>query len=399
MANQIFEMINNVATDVLGGQSFTRVVDVSTLITFGNELTDLNAKDLFYGKFHKQITKVLYKVTQIKRSASDRIMKTVVDFNSALMLVESNDLPSATNNNSIWTVQNDTMSAGGQKDPFGSDIDGEFDFDIQYFHQWATWSYEKMIPEYQHGGLFSANYEGFVNMIYTMLESALNNDLNNAERLVVATAIAQAKDSNNANCYKNVLAMYLDLHEDSELTAETCLYDADFLRYLAHVIDLDKTKIKAPSKLYSPTGKLRSIEDGELCIDMLADVSAKLDTYLGADVFHNELVGVDGYKVVPFWQGLGTGTFDELSRIGVVTPDGKGAGSQGADVQTVCEGVICAMYKDDKCMMTMDKERSHTIYNPRSEVIDLFNKIDIAYAINKNSPIIVYYIADVITTS
>lgn len=91
MANQIYQLINNIATDCIGGSAFTNVYDTSTLVSLGNTLDELNAKDLFYGKFHKMITKVLYKVKAVERSKNSRLVRNIVDFNSALMIVEADD--------------------------------------------------------------------------------------------------------------------------------------------------------------------------------------------------------------------------------------------------------------------------------------------------------------------
>ena len=397
--NVIYTLINNIATDCVGGSAFTRVYDTSTLVSLGNTLDELNAKDLFYGKFHKMITKVLYKVKAIERRKNSRIIRDIVDFNSALMLVEADDYPDAVPNKSIWTVEDGTMSEGGQSNPFGNDIDGEFNFSIQYFNSWVTWSFEKMIPEYQHGGMFSANYEGFINMIYTMLSNSFDMALNNAEKLVVSTAIATVKESENTNCYRNLLAEYNDKF-DKELTVDTCLADAEFLRYMCREISLVTKKIKDPNKIYSPTNKLRWVGDGDLAIDMLSDVASALGTYLYADTYHKELVELNGYNEVSYWLGKGTSNaFDDISRIAITTADGKGEGEEGADVETECNGVICAVYDVNKCMCTMDKERQHAIYNPRSEVINIFNKIDIGYAVNKNAPMVVFTIEDEETDS
>ncbi|MCQ2088067.1 MAG: hypothetical protein MJZ37_08425 [Bacilli bacterium] len=397
MANQIYQLINNIATDCIGGSAFTNVYDTSTLVSLGNTLDELNAKDLFYGKFHKMITKVLYKVKSIERSKNSRLVRDIVDFNSALMIVEADDFPDATLNNSLWTnvAEGSTMSDGGQKDPFGSDIDGTFDFSIQYFTQWATWSFEKMIPEYQHGGMFSANYEGFINMIYTMLSNSFDMAVNNAEKLALATAICTTKDSSNTNCYRNLLAEYNEKFTKT-LTVATCLSDAEFLRFMCREISLVTKKIKDPNKIYSPTGKLRWVGNDDLAVDVLSDVASALGTYLYADTYHKELVELNGFREVGYWLGKGTSNaFADISRVACVTADGKGSGQSGADVQTVCTGVIATVYDVNKCMVTMDKERQHTIYNPRSEVLNIFNKIDIGMASNKNAPMVVFTIEDV----
>lgn len=400
MADQIYAIINNIAEDSLGGQAFTRVTDTSSLVSLGKTLDDLNLKDIFYNKFHKQISKVAYKVKKINRTQSSRIMKEILDFNTALMVVEANDLPDATNNNSIWSgATTGNMADGGQKDPFGSDIDGNFDFDVQYFNAWVTWSYEKMIPEYQHGGLFSANYVGFTNMLYTIISNSMDLALNNAEKLVLATAICTTKDSTTAEggnpiCYRNPLKEYNTKYNKS-LTKTTCQSDPDFLRYFVREVALVTKKVKDPNKIYSPTKKLRWINDEDLCVDILGDISTALETYLYADVYHKELLELKGFRSVNYWLGQGTdGDFDSISRVACVTADGKGKGTGGADIPTECNGVIAVIYDIDKCMCTMDKERTNTIYNPRSEVINIFNKADIGYAVNKNSIMVVFAIED-----
>lgn len=404
MADQILSIINKAAKDVLGKQAFTSATDTSSLVSLGCTLDDLQLKDPFYNKFHKQISKVVYEVSKIKRRDGG-IVKDVIDFNTALMLIEANDLPDATNNNSIWSNVGGTMSDGGQKDPFGSDIDGEFDFDIQYFNKWATWSFEKMIPEYQHGGLFSENYVGFTNMIYTLLANAFDLAINNTVKLAKATAIATTyasatADGGNTAVYRNLLSEYNDKY-DKALTVDTCMADSDFLRYALYEISLVIDRVKEPSYIFSPTKKLRWLDDNEISVEMLSVMDKALTTYLYADTYHENLIHMKGYDgSITTWQGIGNSfDFDDISKVSVITEDGKGAGSQGADVPTTVNGVVAWIHDNRKCMVTMDKERSHTVYNARSEVVNIFEKCDIAYACNKNAISVIFTIEDEVVTS
>lgn len=260
-----------------------------------------------------------------------------------------------------------------------------------------------MIPEYQHGGLFSENYVGFTNMIYTMISNAFDLAINNTVKLAKATAIATTyasatADGGNTAVYRNLLKEYNDTY-DKALTVDTCMADADFLRYALYEIGLVVDRVKEPSYIYSPTKKLRWLDDSDLKVDMLAPMDKALSTYLYADTYHKNLIEMSGYGVENSWQAIGQSfDFDDISKVSVITEDGKGKGQSGADVPTTVNGVIAWIHDDRKCMVTMDKERSHTVYNARSEVINVFNKCDIGYAVNRNAISVIFTIEDEVVT-
>lgn len=84
------------------------------------------------------------------------------------------------------------------------------------------------------------------------------------------------------------------------------LQNADFLRFAAKRITMDREFMTQPSKIYND-GQFYShtpVEDSRLIV--LSDLDAGLKFNLYGDTYNEEFVKLDNYKTIPFWQGTGT---------------------------------------------------------------------------------------------
>lgn len=84
------------------------------------------------------------------------------------------------------------------------------------------------------------------------------------------------------------------------------LQNADFLRFAAKRITMDREFMTQPSKIYND-GQFYShtpVEDSRLVV--LSDLDAGLKFNLYGDTYNEEFVKLDNYKTIPFWQGTGT---------------------------------------------------------------------------------------------
>lgn len=84
------------------------------------------------------------------------------------------------------------------------------------------------------------------------------------------------------------------------------LQNADFLRFAAKRITMDREFMTQPSKIYND-GQFYShtpVEDSRLIV--LSDLDAGLKFNLYGDTYNEEFVKLNNYKTIPFWQGTGT---------------------------------------------------------------------------------------------
>ena len=122
--------------------------------------------------------------------------------------------------------------------------------------------------------------------------------------------------------------------------------------------------------LFNDGGYTTFTPESDMKMVLLSRFVNTAEVYLQSDTFHNDLVKLNGYSEVPYWQGSGTGeTFDfaEISKIDVTTASGN------AVSQT---GIIGTIFDRDACMVCNANPRVTSIYNPKGEYWNYFYKYE-----------------------
>ena len=133
----------------------------------------------------------------------------------------------------------------------------------------------------------------------------------------------------------------------------------------------------------------RHTPSDKVVVEILGLFASASDTYLQADTYHKELVALPNYEKVVYWQGSGTGfAFDDVSKINITNAniDSKAAVVQG--------GILAFVHDVDSVASIIYRRRSHSIYNPRAERFNIFEKADKGYAVDLSENAVVFYIAE-----
>ena len=98
-------------------------------------------------------------------------------------------------------------------------------------------------------------------------------------------------------------------------------------------------------------------------------------------------MALPNYEKVVYWQAPGQGfAFDDVSKINIT--------NSNIDASPVEQGGILAFVHDvDSCASIIYRRRSHSIYNPRAERFNIFEKADKGYAVDLSENAVVFYIA------
>ena len=377
--NQIYSIVNDSASEALGKGAIT-AKDTGTLVSLGNQVfsSDTN-KEQFYKALTNRIGRTVIAVREY--AAKTRAVKRDELEWGAIYQKISYKWKNATANAS-WETET-------QANPFDVEIGTEA---VQkLFSVIGTYSYEDSIPDYQLFTAFtSASAMGaYISGIYTNMKNALEVADENLANLAVATNIAGVLKKGKATQKRNLLAEYKTVSGDTTITVANALTNPNFIKYATREIKTVIDNMTQMSTLYNAEADIpRHTPSDKAVVEILGLFASASDTYLQADTYHKELVALPNYEKVVYWQGSGTGfAFEDVSKINITNAN--------IDTKAVAQGGILAFVHDiDSCASIIYRRRSHSIYNPRAERYNIFEKADKGYAVDLSENAVVFYIAE-----
>lgn len=374
--NQIYALVNDAAKEAFGSNAIT-VKDTGTLVSLGDVVlsSDTN-KEQFY------------------KALVDRIGRTVIairDYMPKDRAVKRDEMDWGVIYQKISfkarnAVENPSWETDTQANPFDVEIQTEA---VQKLYSViGTYSYEDSIPDYQLFTAFvNAQVMGaYIAGIYTNMRNALAIAEENLANLAVATNIAGVVAKGKSTQKRNLLAEYNQITE-AGLTVESCLRNLDFLKYATREIKTVIDNMSQMSVLYNAEDIPRHTPNDRAVVEVLGLFASATDTYLQADTYHNDMVKLPNYEKVVYWQGAGEGfAFNDVSKINITNANiQEDAISQG--------GILAFVHDIDSAASIIYRRRSHSIYNPRAERFNIFEKADKGFAVDLSENAVVFYIA------
>ena len=374
--NQIYQLVNDAAAQAMGSTAVA-VQNTAGLVSLGDTVlsSDTN-KEQFYKALVDRIgrTVVAVRAYQAKKRS---VKKDEMDWGAIYQKISYKKRDA---------VSNPTWVDNSQADPFDVAIQTEA---VQtLFSKISTFSYEDSIPDAQ---LFTAftNAEAmgaFISGIYTNMYNYLELAQEDLDAMAVNTNIVQTGMISGAKPlrYRNLLAEYntamgYDGQGDNPdpLTPAQALRNANFLKFAAREIKMTLGYLEKFGTNYSFNNIPRHTPKDKQVVEMLGAFASATETYLEADTYHNELIKLPGYEEVAFWQGQGDSSLESVSTII------QSVAGEGDTTHTVtCPYVIAFVHDTDSCASIIYKRRSHSIYNPRAERFNIFEKADQGYAVD-----------------
>lgn len=398
-ASQVYSLVNEMASQSLGSKAVA-VVDARSLVSLGDVvLSSSTDKEAFLNVLMDRVGRTIIAVRDYEPKTR-RVMKR--DFEWGAILQKISFTMGNAVENSGWDIP--ITSENKQANPF--DVVPSTAVDQKLFKALATWEYDDVIPDYQMKVAFTNAdaMAGFIAGIYTTISNAMAVALENTTDLAVCTAIANIaveaqKSQGNTNCLRNLLNEYntkvLGLTWDSSappagwLYVAGCLTDKDFLKYVSKELAELVGHMKRMSKAFNVERHERFTPADKCVVEVLQHVASASKFFLEADTYHNTLVSLPAYEEVEFWQGSGVDFgFADCSKVSIKT------GSSSSGTTTTLTGVIAFVHDDDGVASIMTNMRSHSIYNPKQEVTNIFRKADKGYAVDLSENGVVLYVAD-----
>lgn len=382
--NQIYEIINSVTSEVLGDSAIVVSEDLSNIVDVGKEI--LNSTDI--DNYVKSLVDHIGRVIFVNRKYSGSAPSVLMDgweFGSILEKITA-DLPEATENES-WELENGTS--------YDPNIFYQPKVSAKFFNNRVTFEIPMSFTEKQVKSSFSSREQlnGFVSMLYNAIDRSMTIKVDSLIMRTINNFIGEtlhaeypSNDYTAKSTVKAVNLLYLyNLEKGTNLTADKCLTDTEFIKYSSYMMKLYVSRLGKASTLFNIGKKDRFTPKDMLHIVLLDNFASASDVYLQSDTFHNELTEFPNHETVPFWQGSG----ENYSFTDVSTIDIKTSGNNTIKAT----GILGVMFDRDSLGVTNLDRRVTSQYNAKAEFFNNWFKFDAGYFNDMNENFVVFFVA------
>lgn len=387
--SQIYHLVNDAVSDFLGTTA-VRVKDTSSFVDLGRSLAQIHSAtnpydgyDSFYGALAARIAKTEIMV-RLYEGSGRGVITDYIDFGAFVQRVYT-DIPDAVEN-PVWSLSN------GQNPPTITphspyDVDTVVNISAMIFGKRGVWSIEILKPyeQIKEAFLSESAMMAFIDAIDLSIANSLAMEKESLENLAVATSIANCLKNGKAT---NLLAAY-NTGAATPITVANCMRSLDFLAFANKTIDNFRGYIKKPSRKYNTAGYVTFTPTDKAKLEVLTEFASASKFYLESNTYHDELVNMEGYSEVPYWQSPGTsGAFDfaEASKIFVQ--------NEGVDKDPVAgTGIIAFLRDEEQVKAYFGEVESWSLPNPRDRSTIHGEQAETGYAVDPHLNAWVFYIA------
>lgn len=374
--NQIATILNQINQEVIG-ESTVIEEDLSNIVDVGRAITSTTTWDDNFDNYVKKLIDKVGKtmfVDRVYQSTAPSILHDSWEYGSILEKVRCDvgDFEA----NKEWTLTPETKFDVFKFQPAS--------VQAKYFNSKTTYQLRISITQKQMKSAF--NSAAAMNSFISMIENRIQMKMTLASdalimRTIVNLIAEKIKANNNV---VNLLAEYKTA-TGSTITAKTALTDKEFLRFAAKTIMQYKKLIATASMLYNNDGYVTFTPAERLKAVFASDFDLALKTSLYADTYNEEFVKLDGYSIVPFWQGSGTTNNDHL-KINAVPASGGPA--------VVKDGVVAVLFDEYAAAVCNEEPEVSSIFNPEGRFWNYFYTYDASFMNDLGENAIVFTIED-----
>lgn len=381
---QIYSLVNDITSEALGEQALEVAEDLSNIVDVGDTIANKIGYDKYVGAVVNKIAKVVF-VDRAYRGGAPSVLMDNWEFGSIVEKIQC-DLPVASQNDD-WALSN-----GQTYDPYVVTLPT---ISEKFYNQKVTFEIDLTITELQVKQSFrnAVELNKFISMIYNAVEKSMTIKIDELVMRTIDNMIGETiydafsggaiTGAGNSRAV-NLLKLYNDKYGAALTAAEACQTPA-FVRFAVYTMNLYKERLAKISTLFNVGGKARFTPSDVLHTILLSDFESGVKAYLQSDSFHKELVALENYDVVPYWQGSGTDyAFTSTAKIDVKTA--------GGHTQAVT-GILGVMFDREALGVTQADRRTTSIYNPKAEYYNNFFKFDANYFNDFNENFVVFYVA------
>lgn len=353
--NQIYSVLNDI-NQQMWGEDALDVHDLSGIVSMGKTvLSSSTMTDKFFNTLVDRIGKVIIRRLDMELDFPKLMMN---EYNFGCVLQKISIDPFGAKNNTDWQVTEAGFTPSlleiyppGIHQVFFTDSD--------------TWEIRKTLPN----SILSTAFTGATEMgnFFTAVTAAMVDSMtlciNNMSRTAINNFIAEKIKNNNGVI--NVADLYNAAYSSTPVSdVEEALRTPAFLRFASNIIRRYFKYISMPNVNYNVAGLVRATQRNNCHFLANTLFVAGLETFLESDTYHKELVSLDGFTEVAWWQAnKGQSDLDapaDVTAIDVIPSSEAGQLSPTAVTQS---GIIAVLADRQAIAIGLNKRRSAAFNN------------------------------------
>jgi hypothetical protein len=259
---------------------------------------------------------------------------------------------------------------GKQADPF--DLVSTITVNQKLFTRRGTWSHEEVLPgmiQLQTAFTSAGAMGAFVSSIYTAIENRIQKEIEGTDNLAINTLMAGIAVKARAPQFRNLYGEYIALGNTLDFAKRR--EDKGYNIYIARETEKLVRYMSDLTILYNDEGSENHTPRDLMVVDILTEVAMAIKYNALSDTFNDDIVKMPNYNEVNCWQGTGIGgTFADRSTIKIHNDE------IDAEHDIEVANIIGCVRDIESCGVLFDRLRQNSIFNPRSDVQNVFWKAD-----------------------
>lgn len=344
--NQIYTIVNSAVDQAIGDSGIT-AIDTQSLISLGNVVLDSSTNtEAFLNTLAQRIGRTIYRFRDYNNKFKDMLVSDM-EWGAILQKIrvempvaESDEMYDLTDGVAVdhYVV----AKPKAHQKLFVTRTPYQFKITIQ----------RETLKE----AFLSAEAMGsFIALVFGEVRNAIELALESLGRLTLSAAISEASQASQT------INLVSDYNHDtgSTLTADTALYNADFLRYAIFRINNIVDMIQDMSVLYCD-GILPTFTNKEdMKIRVLSAFQRRLETVVEYAAFHDQFTSIDdAYSTINYWQAEQT-----PSSIDIKKPSDGSAFQKSNIIAVVHDRDAFGIYQIDETILTTPINAAGAYYN------------------------------------
>lgn len=290
--NQIYDLVNNVAKQTMGTLPIT-AVDTRSLVALGDAI--LSSQDTTINYINNLVQRIGRTIVSYRayRSQLSGLVFDEIEWGAIVQKLKVS-MPEAVEDVSY------NLEDGKSIDMF---VVNKPKVNCKYFIKETPYTFFITIQRFQlqRAFLSESSMGSFISAIFGEVRNKMELTLENNGRLCMINYMGLAKPSQVINLVTNYNAK-----TGNAITADSSLYDADFLRYAIGQMSLYSKRMETMSTLYNDGSETRHTPIELQKFAMLADFQTQMETVVQYAAFHEQYVSKVPSMTVPYWQSAQT---------------------------------------------------------------------------------------------
>lgn len=374
-------LINNAAAN-FGGLETTVTQDLSNIVDFGRQLSDMNpwGTDAFFGKLADQFNSIKF-WSRPYVSFAPSVYVEAERFGSIRAMYRTPYLESEAS--PVYNLQN-----GQSYDQY---VVNKQNVDVRMWNDRFSSKIETItLPHEQIESAFR-NATEMMSFI-GMLEMARTNSHSRAwDELIMSLFQAIIGLAVNAGGMQDIkLLTEYNAQFGATLTASNALFNEAFIRYAIYRMGIVRDQMRLVTKMFNTSGYMTATAPDRQRTVMLTDFARAAGVYLhdAPNQFNTGSLQIPSADIVPAWQGMGqAGLFADRAATDTTLV------ISGNEVQSQVAGVIGVVYDEWALGVSAQRHEVTTAYNALGHYTNYFDQMFGGFFVSPDENIVVFRLA------